>query len=126
MRVELTEVTWLEEHVLSFAELAELSGLPRAVLEELIQAGAIAPVEHPSADQSVDRDAADEGAHRDRELEAHYGAAALAAARHARRLREDFELDASALLLVLGLCDRVSELEARLTELQARLPRRAR
>ncbi|MGH8205842.1 MAG: chaperone modulator CbpM [Steroidobacteraceae bacterium] len=105
MRIELTEVIWLEEQVLSFAELAELSDLPRELLEELVQSGAIVPID-------------DELGH-----EAHYGAAALAAARHARQLHEDFELDAAALVLVLGLCDRVSELEARLRELQAKLPR---
>ncbi len=114
MRVELTEVIWLEEHVLSFAELAELSGLPRDLLEELVQSGTIGAI-----DQDVDgRVDAGPGGH-----EAHYGAAALAAARHARQLQEDFELDAAALVLVLGLCERVSELEARLRELQAKLPR---
>ena len=107
MRIELTEVTWLEEQVLSFSELTELSGLPPGLLEELIQAGAITPIEAREAS------------------EAHYSAAALAAARHARRLREDFELDDPALLLVLALCDRVDELEARLREMQAKLPRRA-
>jgi len=107
MRVELTEVMWLEEHVLSFPELVEFSGLPAGLLEELIQAGGIVP---------IGRDGP----------EPRYGAAALAAARHARRLREDFELDASALLLVLGLVDRVTELEARLRELQAKLPGRIR
>lgn len=105
MRIELTEVLWLEEHVLSFDELADLSGLPPALLAELVQAGGIAPV--GSADP-----------------EPRYGAAALAAARHARQLREDFDLDASALLLVLGLCDRLAELEVRLRQLQAKLPRR--
>jgi hypothetical protein len=52
-----------------------------------------------------------------------YGARALAAARRARRLQEDFELDASALLLVLGLLDQVAKLEGRLNELQVKLPR---
>jgi hypothetical protein len=108
VRVELTEVIWLEEQVLSFAELAELSDLPQGLLEELVQSGAIVPI-----DDDVDH-------------ETHYGAEALAAARHARQLHEDFELDAAALVLVLGLCDRVSELEARLRELQAKLPRRPR
>ncbi len=105
MRIELNEVLWLEDHALSFEELADLSGLPRALLTELVQAGGIAPLGVAESDPR-------------------FGAVALAAARHARRLREDFDLDVSALLLVLGLCDRVAELEVRLRELEAKLPRR--
>jgi hypothetical protein len=104
MRIELTEVMWAEQQILSFEELAELSGLPPGLLAELVHAGGIEPL----PDEPGPR----------------YGASALAAARHARQLQEDFELDAAALLLVLGLCDRVAALEARLLELQAKLPRR--
>ena len=104
MRIELNEVMWLEEHVLSFEQLADLSGLPSALLDELVQAGGIAPI---GSAETAPR----------------FGAAALAAARHARELHEDFELDAAALLLVLGLCDRVAELQAQVRELQAKLPR---
>lgn len=107
MRVELEGVTWFDEHVLSFAELCELSGLPAALLEELIEAGAIPPL--PAVSQ-----------------ETQFGAAALIAARHARRLREAFELDTPALLLALGLLERLHETECRLRELEARMPRRVR
>ena len=107
MRIELTEAAWLEEHVLSLDELCEISGLPQVVLEELVHAGAIAPL---AADVN----------------EVRFGAAALLTARHARRLREDFELDMPALLLTLGLLDRLQEMERRLRELEARLPRRLR
>lgn len=105
MRIEVTDVMWLEDHRLSLEELAELSGLPLALLQELVEAGGIESL----ADQPG---------------EMRFGARALTAARRARRLREDFELDASALLLVLGLLDRVQELERHLQQLQARLPRR--
>jgi MerR HTH family regulatory protein len=105
MRIELNEFVWAEEQILSFDELAELSGLPPALLAELVHGGGIQPLQ---PDEPRPR----------------YGVAALMAARHARQLREDFELDTSALLLVLGLCDRVAELEARLGELRAKLPRR--
>jgi len=125
MRVELTEVIWLEEQALTFAELADLSGLPHSVLEELVQAGAITPI-HPDADHDIDGPDAGDRNVSGADREARFSAAALAAARHARQLCEDFELDAPALLLVLGLCDRVSELTARLRELQAKLPRRVR
>jgi chaperone modulatory protein CbpM len=107
MRIEVTEAAWLEEHVLSLAELCEVSGLPQAVLEELVHAGAIEPLA--------------EGI-----TEVRFGAAALLAARHARQLREDFELDTPALLLALGLLDRLQKMERRLRELEAQLPQRLR
>jgi chaperone modulatory protein CbpM len=126
MRIELTEVTWLEEQVLSFGELTELSGLPPGLLEELVQAGAITPIEQPAAREQSEAPEPPDARGALPVRGAHYSAVALAAARHARRLREDFELDDPALLLVLALCDRVDELEARLQEMQAKLPRRAR
>jgi chaperone modulatory protein CbpM len=107
MRIELTEAAWFEEHVLSLVELCEISGLPQVLLEELVHAGAIAPLAGG-------------------DTEARFGAAALHAARNARRLREDFELDTPALLLALGLLDRLQEMERRLRELEARLPQRLR
>jgi chaperone modulatory protein CbpM len=107
MRIELTEAVWFDEQVLSFAELCEISGLPPALLEELVHAGAITPLEATSE-------------------RTRFGAAALIAARHARRLREDFDLDTPALLLVLGLLDRLHELEQQLGESEARSPRRWR
>jgi hypothetical protein len=107
MRIEISEMIWLESETLSFEELVQRSGLPSTVLRELVQAGGIEPL-----DAAVP--------------EPHYGARALSAARRARRLYEDFELDVSALLLVLGLLDRVGELEERLRGLQVRLPPRLR
>jgi len=107
MRVELTEMLWFEEHVVSLSELAELTGLPSGMLEELVSAGAIEPIDAASP-------------------EPRFGAAALSAARHARRLREDFDLDAQALSLVLGLLDRIDGLEQQLQALRARLPGRIR
>ena len=104
MRIDLTEVTWLEAETLSFDELLERSGMSIKLLQELVQAGGIEPLD-PAAAQPL------------------YGARALTAARRARRLHEDFELDASALLLVLGLLDRVGELEGRVNVLQVKLPR---
>jgi chaperone modulatory protein CbpM len=103
MRVELTEMIWFEEHAVTLHELSELCGLPLPLLEELVGDGAIEPLE-PSAS------------------ELRFGAQALGAARAAHRLRHDFDLDGSALLLALGLLDRVHELERQVTALRARLP----
>jgi chaperone modulatory protein CbpM len=103
MRIELTEMMWFEQHAVSLAELAELTGLSAATLEELVSCGAIAPLD---ADDPQPR----------------FGAAALSAARHAHRLSEDFDLDSQALPLVLGLLERIDGLELQLRELRARLP----
>ena len=46
MRIELSEVVWLDEQrELTLAELAELSGLSEAELHELEDCGAIAPID---------------------------------------------------------------------------------
>jgi chaperone modulatory protein CbpM len=107
MRIELTEVIWLEQQVLSLPELAEMSRLPPSVLEELLDSGAITPIE-PTAG------------------EPRFGAPALRAARLANRLRADFELETHALAVVLGLLDRVEDLQAQLLALQARQPQSIR
>ncbi len=108
MRVELTEVHWLDRHYeLSLPELAELSGLSEAELRELVDCGAMVPVD-PSATPWTFR------------------ADSIATARTACRLRADFELDAPGLALVLGLLDRIHDLEAQLRDLNAQLPRRSR
>jgi len=116
MRVELTEVLWFEQHVLSLSELADISGLPRAVLEELLDCGAIAPLEAVPAALPVALPV----------TELRFGASALRAARTAHRLRVDFELDIQALAVALSLVARVEELEAQLRELRARQPQRVR
>jgi hypothetical protein len=107
MRVELTEMLWFEEHAVSLSELGELTGLSVGTLEELVSSGAIEPIDATST-------------------EPRFGAAALSAARHAHRLREDFDLDTQALPLVLGLFERIDALERQLQALRARLPGRIR
>ncbi|HEY4880707.1 MAG TPA: chaperone modulator CbpM [Steroidobacteraceae bacterium] len=107
MRIELTEMLWLDEQAVSLHELADLTGLSVGVLEELISTGAIEPIDPASA-------------------EPRFGAAALSAARHVRRLQADFELDTQALPLVLGLFERIDALELQLRALRARFPGRVR
>jgi chaperone modulatory protein CbpM len=108
MRVELTEVAWLDEtHELSLAELAQLSGLSETELRDLVDFGAITPID-PSAAQRT------------------FHARHVVAARVARRLRHDFELDVQGLAVALTLLERVHDLEAQLRELRAQMPRRVR
>jgi chaperone modulatory protein CbpM len=103
MRVELTEMIWFEEHAVTLRELSDLCGLPVALLEDLVGAGAIVPIESSAS-------------------EPRFGAQALGAARAANRLRHAFDLDSPALLVALGLLDRVHELERQVCALRARLP----
>lgn len=102
MRIEITEALWLDNHgEITLAELAEHSGLPQELLHQLVELEALPP-----------RDA----------TAATFGSDCLNLARTARRLHEDFDLDAGALALVMQLLARVHALEAELRALQARLP----
>jgi chaperone modulatory protein CbpM len=104
MKVELTEVLWLDEREeLSLTELAGLSGLSEAELRELVDYGAITPVV-PGARQPTFR------------------ADCIVTARTACRLRTDFELDTPGLALALILLGRIHDLEAQLRGLSAQLP----
>lgn len=108
MKVELTEVLWLDEQQeLSLAELAGLSGLSEAELRELMDYGVIAPLD-PQAEPLVFR------------------ADCIVTARTACRLRTDFELDAPGLALALTLLGRIHDLEAQLRDLRAQFPHRPR
>ena len=108
MKVELTEVLWLDERPeLSLAQLAGLSGLTEAELRELMDYGVLTPVE-PAAESPVFR------------------ADCVVTARTACRLRSDFELDMPELALALALLGRIHDLEAQLRALSAQLPHAAR
>ena len=105
MKVELTEAVWLDDRgVVTLVELSECSGLSESELRELVEIGALEP---------LDADASDWG----------FGAKCIVAARAASRLRKDFELDTHGLAVVLSLLERVQELETELQRLHARLPR---
>jgi len=106
MRVELTEVVWLEEHeVLTEAELAEASGLSDEEIKDLVEYGVIAPVD-PRADRHA------------------FAAPSITEARTARRLRRDFGLNTDGLALVMMLLKRIRELETEVGHMRAQLPQR--
>jgi chaperone modulatory protein CbpM len=96
MKIEVTEVTWLDEHFeYSLEELAERSHLSHAELQSLIDSGAISSLD----------------------------VGALKAARTAARLRADFETDLHGVALAMTLLRRIEELEGELSALRARAPR---
>lgn len=101
MKIERTEVVWLEARSdYSTSDLADLSGLPDDLLDELMQCGAL-----PTR--------VDQGS-------ARFEAECVALVRAARRLRDDFELDANGLAVALSLLRRMRALENQLAEARAR------
>jgi len=111
MKVEPTEAQWLHDHAeLSWGELLSLSGLPAELLRALVDNGALIPL-NVQAQTEVDVN------------QWRFPAGCVVAVRAVGRLREDFELDTSALSVALSLIERIHRLEARLQELQSQLPR---
>ncbi len=106
MKIERTEVVWLEARSDYTAfDLANMSGLPAELLDELMECGAL-----PARN---DRDNADQGG-------ARFEAECIALVRTARRLRDDFDLDANGLAVAVSLLRRMRVLETELTEARAR------
>jgi hypothetical protein len=106
--LERPESEWLTEQCeFSLEELVELSGLPEPELRELVEYGAIAPVD-PGAARWV------------------FKGQCLTTVRVACRLRASFELEPHGLALVVSLLERVRDLEAQIERLRAQLPRRVR
>ncbi len=106
MAAEHEEPDWMNEHCeVTLAELASLSGLPDAMLVELVECGALSP---------LDPDA----------VHWNFSAHCVVTMRKAGRLRKDFELDTNALAVALSFLERIRELEEQLRAAHAQIPRR--
>ena len=104
MRTELTSAQWLHEQTeISIEDLAQVAGMPAAILRELVEYGALTPV---NADAPEWR----------------FTVECVVAVRTVSRLREDFELDANALSVALNLVERIHGLEAELRSLRSQMP----
>ena len=102
MQTDSHEVMWLEEgEVWSFDDLAGRSGLPEAVLQELIDCGVLEP-RTPGADDPT------------------FNASAFVTVQSAARLRSDFELDSAGVAVALTLLKRIERLEAEVRSYEAR------
>jgi chaperone modulatory protein CbpM len=100
------EGAWMTEHTeITLEELAALSGLPAALVRELVECGALAPAD-PSRGEWT------------------FSARCVVTMRSAGRLRNDFELDANGLALALSFLERIRELESQLHAARAQIPRR--
>jgi hypothetical protein len=104
MGTDQTEAVWLtEDHEFSLAELAALSGLSEAELRELVDYGAVTPI-NPDSPSWV------------------FSGACLLTVRTACRLRISFELEPDGVALMVSLLNRIHELEAQVGSLRAQLP----
>jgi chaperone modulatory protein CbpM len=107
MSVLITESVWLNESgVCSLEELAHASGFSCEELEEFVASGVLETVEAEGGGAVA------------------FQADCIVIARTARRLRDDFELDACGVGLAISLLRRIERLEAQVEELSAKLPRR--
>ena len=108
MEAEHAEAQWLtEECEFSLPELVELSGSSDEELRELVEYGAITPV-NPESPQWM------------------FPGKCLPTVRAACRLRVSFDLEPHGVALVISLLDRIYDLEAQMGSLRAQLPHRTR
>jgi chaperone modulatory protein CbpM len=108
MESERAEAVWLtEDHEFSSAELADLSGLSEQDLRELVDYGALTPV-NPESSPWL------------------FNGRCLLTVRMAYRLRISFDLEPQGVALIVSLLDRINELEAQVGRLTAQLPRAAK
>ena len=117
MKVEFTEAQWLHAQAeVSIQELAELSGLSPELLRELVDYGALVPINA----QAPTNELASTATH---SAPWSFTAECIVAVRAASRLRKDFDLDTNALSVALTLIERIHELEAQLRDMRTQFPR---
>ena len=105
MTSEHGDAPWSDEHRhLPLRDLAEVLGLSEVELLELVDYGALSPA-HATEGQWA------------------FSVHSISVARTARRLREEYDLEAHGVALVLAYLDRIHDLEAELCALRAQLPR---
>lgn len=96
------EVTWLDSReTVSLAELSRVCGMNVDELVELVDYGALAPLE-PTARDSL------------------FSADCIVRLRTVSRLRVDFDLDLFTAGMLMGYLDRIDQLERQVRSLQAR------
>ncbi|MCY7389005.1 MAG: hypothetical protein LH481_13255 [Burkholderiales bacterium] len=101
MQAETYDVVWLDRaQRMSLEDLTALSGVSEIEVHELVELGALAPINY-------------------NEVPWAFRADCVVTLRKASRLREDLELDAHALALALTLMEQIRSLEAELAQLRA-------
>jgi chaperone modulatory protein CbpM len=105
MESKVLDAVWLNESgSCTLIHLAEVSGLDSAELQMLIDSGTLKPLAETGSGPA-------------------FATGAMQAARTARRLRDDFELNPGGLALAMRLLERVEVLERELERLRAGMAR---
>jgi chaperone modulatory protein CbpM len=113
MKIEVADARWLCEHPeVSLEELVELSGLPGELLLELVEYGALVPLESGATARAELRTEV-------RSTQLRFTADCVTAVRTVSRLRADFDLDANALSVAMMLIERIHGLEVQLREVRS-------
>jgi plasmid maintenance system antidote protein VapI len=106
VKSEHTEAVWLTEDTqFSLAQLAELAGIPDSEVRELVDYGAVTPVD-PESSPWI------------------FNGKCLLTIRTASRLRVSFDLEPHGVALIVSLLERIHDLEAQLGSLRAQFPQR--
>ncbi len=104
MNIDFTELVWLDHRQeVSLGELAELSGLAQEELRQLVDSGALTPV---NAD----------------EKQWSFSGQYVMSTRTLCRLKQDFELEPNAFALTLVFLERIRTLELKLQALDSQQP----
>lgn len=108
MKAEHAEAVWLTEDTqFSLAQLADLAGVHESEVRELVEYGAVTPVD-PESSPWI------------------FNGRCLLTIRTACRLRVSFDLEPHGVALIVSLLDRIHDLEAQLGSLRAQTPQRLR
>lgn len=98
------EWTWLDEsNTLTLSELSEMSGMSASDLDELVDYGALTPLNRDQDERC-------------------FSASCASALRTAGKLRLDFDLDLFAVAMLLGYLHRIEVLEKQVQSLKAHMP----
>ncbi len=104
MQAETYHALWLDgSQRVSINDLVDISGLTESEVHELVEFGALAPVNLG-------------------EIPWTFSADCVVTVRTASRLRDDLELDSHALVLALTLLEQIRTLEGELAQLRAQQP----
>ena len=104
MEQQLLDVAWLDaREAVTLAELAQICALSVDELDELMEYGALAPMQ-------------------DVRTERLFSAECVMPLRTAGKLRQDFDLDLFTVGLLLGYLNRIEAMERQIRSLQARQP----